>query len=63
MKISRKTQKMICELVGLIIEILKLIKKGIPEKDAVQMSAKKFNISSDKAYKLWKKHKKFSFIT
>lgn len=63
MTIKKKTRKKILELVDLIIEIVKLIKKGFSEKDAVKEAANKFNISFDKANKIWKKRKKFPFIT
>ena len=63
MKISKKTKKQIGAILNLIIEILKLIKKGIPEKDAVKTVAHNFDIPFDKVNKLWKKRKKFPFIT
>ena len=51
MKISKKTRKQIGAILNLIIEILKLIKKGIPEKDAVKAEAHNFDIPFDKANK------------
>ena len=63
MTIKKKTRKKLMELVELIIEIIKLIKKGIPEKEAVKEIAQKFNLSFAEVNKIWKKRKKFQFIT
>ena len=63
MKISKKTKKQIGAILNLIIEILKLIKKGIPEKDAVKAAAHNFDIPFDKANKFWKKRNKFKLFT